>query len=425
MSDKIAGYYEGIQWTIGQIFPELIHPGHGIEKGVKKPTTTATLMFNTTLRAQGGYATTTEGVIIETPNRKGTAWAYFAPYNDFLLMHNPSNVSTDMIQTHSAFFSSSAGPVPENDTKTFHWNEIAQNDGNKSDSTIGTYKELRINSAAIVIKQLAPVRDYSGILRVGFGYKGMIQGMDSFDFSDFDKHFTMTKTINLAKESDLVVRYRLPFNKYDKFGPYDPTTPVPYFFILAEGVPPESSLDITIIRHIEGVPNTMYKHFTHQYHAPSYAADPESQKKTINATENIDNIFEAYADFTPINFKPNNIPAENFTTLVSIIDNNPEYKNMMEAVNSTFASFLAPSTYQANIEGIMHKIKEKSMKLKIHAPDINLNEIFNVTPDIIEPNESIKYNISKWSKVVMDKIKNSEYLKDLTVKDIVDFITYV
>lgn len=425
MSNKTTDVYEGIQWTIGQLFPELIHPGHIIAQNFKTPTVTATLMFNTTLRVQGAVGKTMEGDEIETPNRRGTAWAYFAPYNDLLIMRNINNMSEETVQKNAAFFSSSAGPAPENDIKEFHWNEIAQNDGNKSDATVSTYKKLRINSAAIVIKQLAPLKDYSGILKVGMGYKGMIQGMNSFKFSDFDKHFTMTKTINLAKESDLVIRYRLPFNQYNNFGPYDPTTPVPYFFMLAEGVPPDSSFDITVIRHIEGVPKTIYRHFVPQHQAPFHTVNEDTQKEVIDIFAKEATAFESYIRETPKDSKPNKAPSENMKDLSTVIENNFEYKMKVKNIIDRFGTLFGSNLLKYDVDHVLMTAKSKLHMLKEIAPKLDINENFAIAAELYDPRLSAVDNINKWAKAVTNNTKNKESFSDIHMKHIEDFLLAV
>ena len=355
--DKNKSFLKKYRWSIGQLFPELIHPGHQvIEDNFNPRTHIFTSNFNDNVQVWEHSQTSVDNVLVNTPNRKGTLWIYCAPCNDILTLTNAEDVNANTILKHKIFYSSSNGPLPVNDANEFHWNEISMNDGSKHNASVNKYKNIRVTSAAIILKQICPEKDRSGILRIGYSYKGLIEEIKPFKFEDFDQNFALSKTVNMASTSEVVCRYRIPFGQSEKFGPYDPTESMPYFFILGEGLPLGSSIEVNVIRHFEGIPMYIYRRFTHQDYAPTHSASYISQKKLISDVASGDNTIEEYSNNMPPEMSSNSKPANDINELVDIIKEKITYNVQLNEVYKKVKNIEISNIVQEHVEQMKSKL---------------------------------------------------------------------
>lgn len=285
------------QWTYGQLFPEVISPGsQPIEHGYK--THTFTSNFSDTVNPWGDASYDLEtNALINHPQRKGKLWVYFAPTNDLLSLSagEYSSITNDLVNKFSIFYSSSNGPIPLSDFKNFDHYELTSNGSSKKNISLLGYKKLRVTSAAICIKQIGPLKDRSGILKIGMSYKGAIENMADINYDHFENYFMTSKIIQLNNNSEIICRYRLPKHMIDTYAPFDPITSIPYFFIYGEGISTNMSLDINITRHFEGIVLPEYSQFHSGSNQPIQTPF-NIQNTVVNSIVNDDNTINPIND---------------------------------------------------------------------------------------------------------------------------------
>lgn len=324
--DDIEQFGESYQWTIGQMMPELMSPGRQLRKDdIQLGTHTYTTRYSDSVNVTGHQGQSETGEPIQIINRVGKLWLYFAPCNDLYLA---SSTSPDYInyQNHYAFYASSNGPYPVNDSNSFDWNEFLLNSSRQYSMLMLTYKNVRVNSAAMVVKLICPVKDRSGVLHIGYGFKGLIQNIQSFEFADFHNQFAVSKTVNMADYSEVVCRFRLPFADYTTYAPYTPTKAMPYFFIVGEGLPLGASLDVTCIRHIEGIPNNKFANTTVLGFNEPTSAPIDIQTAIIDACSRDSNIIQKCPQNMPEGFTLNTTPALTPQELAIVLADNILYQ---------------------------------------------------------------------------------------------------
>lgn len=257
----------GNQWAYGQLFPEVMSPGPAPLE-FKPKTHVFSSTFSDTVNVWNGTSfDPTTNMIVNNPERKGKLWIYFSPLGDLLSMSIPASigVTPNTLNDNSVFYSSSNGPLPSSTFQMFDYREITLNASSKKNISILGYKKLRVTSAALVITQIGPKKNRSGLLKVGFGFKGAIETVPNIIYDNFQNYFNMSEIMHLNECSKVICRYRLPTYMTDKFAPFDPTLNIPYFFIYGEGISPTMSLEIKITRHFEGIVLPEYSSF----HDPS------------------------------------------------------------------------------------------------------------------------------------------------------------
>lgn len=243
------------QWAYGQLFPEIISPGPlPLKSGYKTHTFSSKFTDTVNVWDINSYNPDTQ-TFEEYPERKGKLWVYFAPMNDLLSLsvNLPIGTDVDVLNDNSIFYSSSNGPVPYSNMSAFDYRELTLNGSSKKNISFLGYKKLRVTSAAIVIKQIGPVKERSGILKIGLGYKGAIESVPSINFDKFQNYFNISDIVQLNTSDEIICRYRLPKHLLHTYAPFDPSTSLPYFFIYGEGISQKMSLHIEVIRHFEGI----------------------------------------------------------------------------------------------------------------------------------------------------------------------------
>lgn len=300
------------QWTYGQLFPEKWSPGQmPTNIGYKTHTFTSRFSDNVHVWSSTSYDESSNS-IIQDPGLKGRLWVYFAPLNDLLGLSPPINVEAEVINNSSIFYSSSNGPLPYNENKkNLNYREITLNDSSKRNISLIGYKKLRVTSAAISIKQVGPVKERSGILKIGMSYKGAIENIPSIEYEKFDNYFALSKIVHLKESEEVICRYRVPQHLIETYAPFDPTTNLPYFFIYGEGISTNMSLEVEIVRHFEGIILSEYSDFHHQHQQPRQlnfeiqnriVRNIEDDKNTIQNIQLIDD---------PTNSRPLILPTSN------------------------------------------------------------------------------------------------------------------
>lgn len=328
--DEFEQFGESYQWTIGQLMPELMSPGRQLLKSdIQSATHTYTTRYSDSVNVTGRTGQTEDGEIVEVINRVGKLWFFFAPCNDLYTVSSKDPDVENYID-HFAFYASSNGPYPINDANSFHWNEYLLNSSRQASSLMATYKNVRVNSAAMVIKLICPEKDRSGVLHIGYGFKGLIQNIQGFEFSDFHNQFAYSKTINMSDYSEVVCRHRLPFADYSTFAPYTPAKSMPYFFVLGEGLPLGASLDVTCIRHVEGIPHNKFSDTTTLGFAEPTSAPLDIQKAIISACSRDSNIIQSCPKNIPEWLRLNTTPALTPRELAITLADNVLYQAQIE-----------------------------------------------------------------------------------------------
>lgn len=281
------------QWAYGQLFPEVMSPGpspHDLKFKTHVFSSTFTDTVNTWSETSFDPA---QNAFVQHPERRGKMWIYFSPVNDLLSLSSPlsSGVSQDILNDNSIFYSSSNGPLPYSAFTIFDHREITLNSSSKKNISLTGYKKLRVTSGAIIIRQLGPVKDRSGVLKIGFSFKGAIETVPSINFDKFQDYFNISEIIPLNTSSEIICRYRLPTHMINMFAPFEPTLNLPYFFIYGEGISPTMSFDIEVVRHFEGIVMSEYSNFHNPGHQPKQFPF-DIQNKIVRNVERKENIIQ-------------------------------------------------------------------------------------------------------------------------------------
>jgi len=279
------------QWTYGQLFPELVSPGP-MPKSLKHKTHTFSSRFNDTVSVWGASSLDPESnTFLNIPERKGKMWVYFSPINDLLnlSLSTPIGVKQEDMLKKAVFYASSNGPMPSNTFTKLNHREIIMNGTAKRNLSITGYKKLRVTSAALVIKQIGPLKERSGILKVGMNYKGAIENVPDIVYDKFENYFSLSKIFHLNDTNEVICRFRLPPQLMEVYAPFEPIQSVPYFFIYGEGISTKISFEVDVVRHFEGMILPEYSSFHASNDQPLQSA-LSIQNETIRYAEGPANV---------------------------------------------------------------------------------------------------------------------------------------
>lgn len=290
------------QWTYGQLLPELISPGSMPSEENQKTHCFTNTFTDTVSVWQGESKDVLTNDVIQHPKRKGKMWIYFAPENDLLSFSTGHGIPEDpgVIAEHSIFYSSSNGPLPLSEWDEFDPRELTLNQSSKREISFLGYKRVRVTSAAIVIKQIGPAIERSGVLKIGMGYKGAVENMAPILFDKFQNYFSMSKSFVLNSNDEIICRFRLPHYLLDKYAPFDPTISLPYFFIYGEGISTKMMFHVQVIRHFEGITLPQYSYF-HKSNPRAHQVPINIQTKVVETIQSEDNIIQSIPSDTPSN----------------------------------------------------------------------------------------------------------------------------
>lgn len=247
------------QWLMGYMHPEVFSPGR-VPQSVSYPTHTFNSKFTDVVNVWKS-SSDIGGTVIQHPERTGKFWIYFAPVNDLLEMTtNPllDNMHNG-ITINTSYYASSNGPLKQTDFASLYPVDIgADNLGRKSSGPFQGYKKLRVNSAAMVITPTGPIKSNSGIVKVGFTFKRADVDFTKINFDNFDNYFQSSKIYQVKEQQNIICRYRPMKTLMDEFGPYEPVEEFPFFVVYGEGISPEVTFSVKVIRHFEGIVLSQY-----------------------------------------------------------------------------------------------------------------------------------------------------------------------
>ena len=352
------------QWVYGQLFPEMMSPGP-MPRDFKHKTHVFSSTFNDTVSIWNGTSfDPTANTIVNHPERKGKVWVYFSPMNDLLSLSSALSIGVDQttLNNSAIFYSSSNGPLPYSAFQIFDYREITLNSSSKKNLSLLGYKKLRVTSAALVITQIGPKKNRSGILKIGLGFKGAIESVPSINFDSFQSYFNMSEIIHLSTCSKVICRYRLPANMTDKFAPFDPTLNIPYFFIYGEGISPTMSLEIKVTRHFEGIVLPEYSSFHDSAYQPQQY--PFSiQNKVIRTVERKQNIIHAiYEPHVQVSTSQMPLLTRGKGTGVEVAKGNePEHKGVIAEIRDVIFD-IGLSEFQQQKDSLMKTAREEFLK---------------------------------------------------------------
>ena len=246
------------QWLMGYLHPEVFSPGR-LPQTTAYPTHTFTSKFNDVVnvwKSRGTYGTTE----VEHPELQGKFWLYFSPVADLLSLTNKlSEGKTPAITLDTTYYATSNGPRRRTDSKALYAIDIGpQNLNRKFAGSFTGYKKLRVNSASLVITPSGPLKSQSGIIKVGYSFRRCDSHFKQIDFDRFENYFQSCKIYQLKNDHQIICRFRPTKDLLDDFAPYHPLIDIPYFVVYGEGISPEVTFNVSVIRHFEGVAMQQY-----------------------------------------------------------------------------------------------------------------------------------------------------------------------
>jgi hypothetical protein len=247
------------QWLMGYMHPEVFSPGR-VPQDISYPTHTFNSKFNDVVNVWKS-SSDVGGTVIQHPEHAGKFWIYFAPVNDLLSM--TTNPSLDNLHNNltlnTTYYATSNGPLRLTDFESLYPIDIGEeNLGRKSSGPFQGYKKLRVNSAAIVITPTGPLKSNSGVIKVGYTFKRADVDFSKINFQNFDNYFQTSKIYPVKNDTNIICRYRPLKNLLDDFAPYEPCEEFPFFVVYGEGISPEVTFNIKVVRHFEGVVLSQY-----------------------------------------------------------------------------------------------------------------------------------------------------------------------